>query len=326
MKYLFIIFLFSNCFLSSKQCRLWYASKQSEINQISSDCDTLNGGIEIDFGSGNNEDPIVDLSPLKNIKVIIGDKVTNGFLELSGDASKIKDFSGFENLTSIDELRIVNLTGVKNLIGFKSLKKINENLGIYYSELESLKGLEQLKSIGNLEISNSSLVSIDGLEAISEIDQYIEIIENKNLIDINSFNKNIKFTSNLPQRINISGNPLLSVCSTDFICNNFNIFNRVLIFNGNAEGCNSYEEVEQNCLKSSVEEEQHTFNYHFISDRQIKFSFPITKNDVALFNTLGKDLSDKITLQDEFVINLQNLKKGFYILRIGDNIIKLIID
>lgn len=293
MKFLILALLISGLNLSATECELWYISGQTELDDFyksNPNCDTLTGNLTISFSP-----EIVDLSPLKNITTIIGDLTING-----------SPTSG-------------------NLRGLESLQTVTGDLIIEYLNTKSLEGLESLNEVGDgIEIKNSELETLNGLDSLKTVGRYISIQVNNNLTDILTLNSNIVFLNEIPGIV-IYKNPNLSICNSGLICSR-SFFNTSLMIEKNAEGCNSWDEVKESCLQSSINEiSDLNKTYTFIEKRKIKLDWLVQFNDIQIFNMLGKDYTDGITFENN-TIDLTNLEKGFYIFSIDGLNIKIFND
>ncbi|HHH52405.1 MAG TPA: hypothetical protein ENK91_01995, partial [Bacteroidetes bacterium] len=141
----------------------------------------------------------------------------NNFLEQYPNCTELNNL-GFE---SGDEGDIIN-----DISGFSSLQNLTGRLNIYYTDLTQLTGLNNLEHIyGGLDIyGNNNLGSL---------------LELQTLIDVQEF-------------ITINDNPSLPECEAEGICNSLD--NVETGFGGNQAGCNSLEEVQEQCSASNCDE------------------------------------------------------------------------
>jgi len=238
----------------------------------------------------------IDLSGLKRIKKIAGTLNIEGWFT-------VKDLSGFSNLEEIGGDLIIN-----GFIG-----------------LDNLKGLENLKTVGGtLVISETSFTSLGGLENIETVRKGIYIGNNDRIISINALSNRIKLTDSL-SHLTIFYNPKLEICNTEFVCSVDTSKVSVSIEN-NGIGCNSYAEVNEACIQSSIEEKKSIDNsIEYISARQIMLNYYEADINYLLVNYLGQDVTEKTSLENG-VIDLESLKQGLYFLVIDGKSIKLYIN
>jgi hypothetical protein len=151
---------------------------------------------------------------------------STSFLKIENNSSLL-GFHGMEHFKYANRVLINNNDRIQNFFGLDQLQKVTSTLQILGNDrLESFEGLGSLVVVGDdLEIENNdSLQSIDELGYLS-IGDYLRIINN----------------------------PLLSYCSVAGICefmeqNNDSRYT----FAGNAEGCNSDEQVDSVCAINNV--------------------------------------------------------------------------
>ena len=126
-----------------------------------SHCTAIKGNVQI--GSSHLPSDIVDLSPLRSIRIVHGhlNILNNPFLTDLHSLSNLTYIGGYLNIFKNDRLN--------NLDHLSSLESIDGSLWIIRnSTLHSLNGLRNLNSIrGSLDVSfNSSLATLEGLESI----------------------------------------------------------------------------------------------------------------------------------------------------------------
>jgi uncharacterized protein YkvS len=154
-----------------------------------------------------NNSKLVDLTGLENIENLQGVSVeVNALLEninalnIPSNSSggiglvQLPSFNDYSVVSEIEEIGSLTLDELplSNLSPFENLKKINRNLTISNMEyLENLNGLniEYLGRDLNI-IRNSNLLTIDGLETITDAGQFgeLSIYLNPNLYDYCSVN------------------------------------------------------------------------------------------------------------------------------------------
>ncbi len=248
--------------------------------------------------------------------------------EIEGDlyfrSYDVNDLSGLKRIKKIaGTLNVEGWFTVKDLSGLSNLEEIGGDLIIDgFTGLDNLKGLENLKTVkGVIVIARTSFTSFEGLEGIETIKNGINIVDNSKLTSINSFNKSIIFTDSTPHLF-INDNPKLELCNTDFICSVDTAKVSVeIVYNG--IGCNSYAEVKDACIQSSIEENQSTnHSIEYISERQIRLNYNLSDMNYTLVNYLGQDVTEQTILQNG-VIYLESLHQGIYFLIISDKSIKL---
>ncbi|MFA5419544.1 MAG: T9SS type A sorting domain-containing protein, partial [Bacteroidales bacterium] len=212
-----------------------------------------------------NSQGIASLTGLDNLKII------GGNLELSSNYA-LSDISSLDNLSVINgSLKIyenpylTSLSGLNNLnsIGgdvelnynyslldlsdFNQLTKIGGNLNIEYNDqLNSLTGLELLDTInGSLSIKyNQELTDVTALGNLKAINGYIKVSGNDVLSSLTGFDHINAETISL---INITGNPMLTICNAQSICAYLNLPNSSSTILYNNDGCNNLDQVNEAC-------------------------------------------------------------------------------
>ena len=189
-----------------------------------------------------NNNLLIDISALGNMSV-------TGSIGI--EALQIKDNPSLNSLNGLQGVvdwvtyyvfidnndSLVNLHGLNNITGCEELE-IKDN-----NNLNSVTGLESMLNIGSIRImNNDNLVALTELSAI--LDCGLQILDNELLQNIDAF----EFSNVCTIPFEISNNPSLSLCSTDYICSfiDFHGNNYVTIEN-NAQGCNSNAQVTYNC-------------------------------------------------------------------------------
>ncbi len=190
--------------------------------------------------------------------------------------TSIQDFNGLDNLSEVsfelvirDNPSLLDFTGLGSLerFGFATVSS-NENLesfsgigaisqvifdqeGFNIINNDNLQTLEHLSGMtANVFMridSNDLLTDLNGLQNMSFMTG-INISNNDLLTDITAL-QNVPIPSQEFIFIIISGNELLSNCSITNFCNLFiqNTDNQSIVVQNNLEGCNTVEEVIDNC-------------------------------------------------------------------------------
>ncbi|WP_299228918.1 hypothetical protein [uncultured Psychroserpens sp.] len=157
----------------------------------------------------NNNENLATINSLSNLTTISG---IGSYFLIRGNHSSLASLQGLENIETVDELTIENTTSLTNLIGICSLNAIQGNLSIVNNEglinLEGLSGTElngNLTIIGNdnlnsisslsglistkrIDIWNTALTTLDGLEDLILVDGPIQIQVNSVLTDFCALN------------------------------------------------------------------------------------------------------------------------------------------
>jgi hypothetical protein len=176
-------------------------ASQAEVDAFPSKygCTTIEGTLQIVFTSDvTNLDSLYQLT-----------NVTN--LTIAGN-SKLKDIDGLSHITQVNILLLQSNDELTNISGLSSLATANQ-IVITGKKLASLHGLEQLRSVGTLDISfcplltdlaplsgltrtrgglsithNNGLTSLSGLNNITSVDGNMRIEANAVLTNVNGMN------------------------------------------------------------------------------------------------------------------------------------------
>ncbi len=227
-----------------------------------------------------------DLSELSNLKK------TRTLLHIENNQS-LNSLSGLENLVFVGEdLKIFNNNSLTDLQGLNGLKYIQSGLKIRY---------------------NDQLTSLDGLENLDTINGGLSIWGNDVLSSLESINNcHLKFA------LSIYDNPFLEVCSINSICNFLSTNPYYVDIHNNSLGCNSIEEVEEECLVK-------VSNYY--TDINFKIYPNPSKNELRIistngnrieqaliYNSLGQAVKKQESVYDK--INITGLEQGVYIVEL----------
>ena len=165
----------------------------------------------------------------------------------------INDLSALSNLETIGSLNIVYMSGIQNLDDLSQLSHIdyhNDNkTSLSLTANPSLQSIQGLSSLVNVKapmtiFNNSNLTSLAGLENAVFTGNYFfnfEIVQNNSLIDISA----LKLENVGDMGFTVFDNVNLECCQTDFLCDGNSSTDDIIT--GNAEGCQSKEEVLDNC-------------------------------------------------------------------------------
>lgn len=187
---------------------------QESVNNFDTALQTITGDLLIQ--SGAFSDPIVDLSPLSNLKEIGGDLkiVGNALLEdisqlssltriggnlnIQGNA-KLLYIEGFERLTSIEGDMIFNSNPISTYVnGFINLQAVGGDISIAFNpELLFINGLRNLETLGG-DLNIWQQPKLTAVNAFTKLDQ----IGNNLSIE---FNPQISSLTGLEQLTTIGG-------------------------------------------------------------------------------------------------------------------------
>ena len=290
-------------------------STQAQIDSFHANypnCTQIEGDVTI---SGAN---ITNLNGLNGLTSI------GGNLRICND-SVLPNLSGLGSLTSIAYNLFVGYNPVlTSLTGLEAVTSIGGALEIYSNQaLTSLTGLEAVTSIGGaLEIySNQALTSLTGLEAVTSIGGALEIYSNQALTSLTGIDS-IDFES--ITTLGIYHNDSLSNCSVQSICN-FLLTGRGVQIYSNKTGCNSPQEVSDNC--------PYDLNVQNITENNAFSIYPNPATDIITVELSGTTHGGNLTIVDiegqqvitrqitesKTQMDLSSLPSGVYFVRlIGD--------
>lgn len=296
-------------------------------------------------------DLLTNLTGLNNIISI------SGSLAVCGNDS-LTNLQGLDALIEIGSHLIIqennhlnDFEGLNNLTSVAGKAQIGRDTRIGYEEwpppggndlLESFSGIDNLSSVGGDFIigDNNSLTSLSGLLGLNSIGGSLIITGDTNLTNLNGL-ENISFINgelairwtaltNLDGLNNISagsidelyirGNPSLSSCDVQSICDYLVIPNGTISIGGNAPGCNSQTEVEAACLVT-VEETTTGNGFTIIPNPakdNITISYPVITDITALsiFNMSGEKVIERQLDDNETQIDISVLPSGVYFVRL----------
>lgn len=238
----------------------------------------------------------------------------------------LEDFNFLSNISSCDFLWIIGNNGLTDLSGLDNLTTVNGWLGISDNNLlTDIIALQSISSVGhNLTIGNNeNLSSLDGLQGITSIGMHLAITDNPILEDITVL-ENINSES--IASLSIFGNPLLSDCSIETVCNYINSENAVVSIENNLTGCNTQQEVEDACSPLSVNEIKEstisiypnpTKDFIYISNED-----GLSIDEINICNQVGQKVYQLNNPTDR--IDVSSLKSGMYVVEVifGDDMIR----
>ena len=189
---------------------------QESVNNFDSTLRTISGDLLIQ--SGAFSDPIVDLSPLSNLKEI------DGNLEIIGNAS-LEDISQFNSLTRIGgHLNVQDNTKLLYLEGFKRLTSIGGDMIFNKNPISTyVNGFIKLEAVGgDINIaSNPELLFINGLQSLKSLVGDLILWQQPKLTAVNAFAELNQIGSSLtigfnPQLSSLTGLAQLRAIGGDF--------------------------------------------------------------------------------------------------------------
>ena len=317
---------------------------QNEIDAFPSNypnCTELTRSLIIGIGSGSqtitNLDGLSQITSIGLVQNASDDRLSINFTE------NLMSLQGLNGLEFVEGLAISG-TGITNFSGLENLTIINGGLDIHENyNLINFEGLSSLEIVdGSFQVgSNALLVNFEGIgDLISTINGPGDIVigDNPSLLNLqglegwqesrnfsiynNAVLNSIVAIENLEHLnaatvININDNPNMSNCAVNFVCESFSNPNIFRVISNNNSGCNSEQEVENNCLLSLTDEELQesvTLYPNPVNKLlQIEISNNINIERIIVSSILGEKL---ISVEKRNALDFSNLKTGTYLVKI----------
>jgi len=326
--------------------------------------DELNGELTIE-----DNESLVQLTGLNNINSVAGSVVIQRNFSLGsmtglnslasiGGAFVIwhnhwlATLAGLESLHTIwGQLSIQWNHYLTNLAGLDNLEVVGAQIFISHNyRLLDLTGLESLISCYQFNLSmDTALVSLNGVENLTNIAYDLTLVNNKNLTDIEALTNvssapqfirlygnlklesldgldNIIDTSIL--RLTIESNHKLSDCAVESICNYLSNPGGLIEISDNETGCNNAAEILEACETLSADEssvvgrQSSVKVYPNPSSDQIIIElarFSSLKNTIAeIYNVNGQLVMKRKLTKTLSVIDIRDFLEGVYIVKIMD--------
>nr|MEE4268391.1 hypothetical protein [Candidatus Krumholzibacteria bacterium] len=161
----------------------FYVYSQSDLDQLVGTQQIL-GSLRIEkYPSMPVDDPVVDLSPLKDLIMVSG------------------------------SLRIDNIDSLESLASLANLRSVGKDFFVGHNDnIRTLAPLQNLASVGNLYVQdNDRLKNLNGLQAIDFAPvKYLQIANNDSLMDLSGLENMTQLNGKSGLGIEISGNARLS--------------------------------------------------------------------------------------------------------------------
>jgi hypothetical protein len=232
--------------------------------------------------------------------------------------STLKYLNGLNNLSSVYDLSISDNDSLESFIGLTQLVSLGGYLIIYRNHhITNFYGLENLLSIGDrlYIFNNNSLINLNGLENLTTIQGDLWIGYNYNLSNIYSINN---IAANSIENLEITGNPNLSECDIQNICEYLVSPNGIVDIHDNAPGCNSELEIEEACLtgvKENITRDEITLfpnpATHYIT---ININGGLSIEEAIIYNHLGQKALVAVPVNN--MLDVSTLKPGIYFLEV----------
>ncbi|MEM1323309.1 MAG: T9SS type A sorting domain-containing protein, partial [Bacteroidota bacterium] len=164
----------------------------------------------------------------------------------------LKDLRGLDSLTMAGMLVLHNNPSLVDISQLSQLDSIERVVNIGDNDsLTNLRGLEGIRSVDALFISNhKQLTDISQLYNLQLIRRQLSIVNNEVL---NSLEGLGSIDAQAPENLTIQDCPELSLCHVPIVCSFLETSTRANIYR-NKEGCQSAQEILDQCMTTSTTE------------------------------------------------------------------------
>jgi len=258
-------------------------------NPLMTSIDQLNPAIQVDgLRILNNES-------LTAINVVQEDTLITENVHLANNPS-LTSITGLNGLKEIGEfLNISNCDQLTEISGFNNLRQIGSRLWLSSGTMSDMTAFSSLESIGvhpspnfptaNTFINIGTLESLTGLENLTALGGSLSIIFS-DISDLTPL-QNVDFSG--VTTVNLEHNNLLTDCSISNFCTFVNIDPSKTTLTNNGAGCNTTEEILENC--GDILSELKYFIYHDLNENGQLDSGETLYNDAAIIVQPGNNTS-----------------------------------
>ena len=267
---------------------------------------------------------LVSISSLSNVFSFGSASVT------LSDNTLLESLTGLENIDTIGGVLHINgNSSLTDLSGLDNVSYIKYDLRIAYNDsLTSLTGLDKLTYVGkeqgypkkpgyksiNIE-NNSLLTTLTGLNSLTHISGALTILNNNSLVSLSGIDN----INDWGKEAYIQGNPSLSICEVQSICEALANDSKEIYINNNAPGCNNIPEVETACETVGVPnvnaDPEFTIYPNPAKDfLNVKSLNSTTIDKITIYNIKGQKVLIETNNTDK--IDLSVFERGLYIIEI----------
>lgn len=285
------------------------------------DIETLDGLNELKSIEGNliisNNALLANLEGLNKLEII------TGYVRIQSNYA-LQSLEALSNLTKIkgDFFYLASSPLVTSLTGLNKLDSINGILQIWsMDELKNLSGLEKLNYIGSdcSIFKNAQIKNLSGIESLRRIEGVLRIYENAILSSLEGINAEATLGSSLV----ISLNPELTTCSIDALCKYMINPPGFVVFEQNDVGCNSVNEVTQNCI-SATDDVVRLKNVNLFpnpGNGLINLEIPYEIEEINVFDSFGKNIKNVKSSKN---LDISEFRNGIYLIELKSNNYRMI--
>jgi hypothetical protein len=239
----------------------------------------------------------------------------------SGYSGRDTTFTFLNNLQYLGEDFVLSIHRTKDLTSLQSFTEINGNVLIASCpNLSTLEDLENIKTIrGNLVLwGNDNMASLGGLEKLESIGDSLIIIYNNNLTSLQHLSPNLT----IGEFLELKGNPNLSICGVEPICNYLEDPLAPAFIENNLTGCNTRPEVEDFCgivaIQSSALSEWRITPNPSDGLYFVEAPLPGIEFEVIVFDLHGRQVHNQSTLEGKY-LDIRTLPAGTYMVQIKNH-------
>lgn len=257
-----------------------------------------------------------DLTGLEGIDSVPGNLIIRRNYQLGS-------LESLQYLTSVGEdLRITLNSSLPDLQGLEGIVSVPGDVVLFNEQMVSLDGLDNLNFIGdNLQIGdqdvfwNIQLQDLSALENLEHVGGVLAIHWNQALESLNGLDN---IDGGTVQHLEIIGNPMLSECDVQGICDYLAAPNGTTFIGYNAAGCNSIEEVEEACTSVSMNKNNKlsfTVQPNPAWNGRITFLFGNDPGSLSLrfFNALGQEVYSVQVKSRSITVDVATWQAGIYL-------------
>lgn len=259
---------------------------------------------------------LTSLTGLESIETVPGNLLIRG-------NSILENLAPLQGLYYIGgDLNVARNSALTDLTGLEGITQVPGDVTLFGSGLVNLTGLDNLDSIGDhLRIGdpdffwNTSLTDLSALQNLEYIGGALLIYWNEILPNLSGLDN---VDGNSIQIVEIIGNPELSECSVQSLCDYLASPNGTVFIGDNGSGCNSFDEVLEACETIGINlKEQPTIRLH--PNPTDKGSITVTlenhrkKASLSCFDIFGQQLFQQEIVTTVTSINVSTWPPGIYI-------------
>jgi hypothetical protein len=305
-----------------------------------------------------NNDKLIDLNGLNSLDTVWGFSVNMN--------DSLQSLNGLNDIDYIGSLSISENTNLHSLDGLQNLEQIGGNFYLFHNDhltditslskltniggdltvngnesLKSLDGLQNLKYAHSIQINQTVLENLEGLDSLQYVDSYFQLYDNDDLLHIEhlknltsawilSINDNALLESlsgldNLEydslKHVRLINNPLLSFCHIPAVCDFMSTHLEDYRIEDNAQGCFDEFQVQDSCGVGIAEYQTSRNITIFPNPATNKIYFrgfdQLQDIRISVYDQLGKEQIKCLILSSE--LDITDLEPGLYLIEFEQN-------